>query len=49
MEAALPIGGRGEHAIEHDYMEVEVRVEGGAKPMEDVAPAPTLSCPKLVA
>ena len=31
MEAGLPVGREREHAIEHDEVEVKVRVKGGAE------------------
>ena len=33
MEARLPVDVQSEHTIEHDGVEVEVRVEAGAEPM----------------
>ena len=35
MEAHLTVIGRREHAIEHDDVEVEMRIEAGAEPMKE--------------
>ena len=35
MEACLPVDVPSEHTIEHDGVEVEVRVEAGAEPMKE--------------